>query len=83
MTVNLTGYYGTTTAPIGGQYVAPNTCPGYGRCRDCGRPYEAAPYNPYTPPWPTMPYIGDVPGWMERGPICGIGTITAAGNAGE
>lgn len=43
---------GQTAQPCQNSYVytqpQPNVCPGCGRCRDCGRPYEAQPY-PYTP----------------------------------
>jgi hypothetical protein len=58
-TQDTTGYYqGTTTVPnigwggIQPQY--PNTCPGCGRCKDCGRPWETQPYNPY--PYQPLPY---------------------------
>ena len=61
MTSDNTGYYqGTTTVPNGWSaqpYNAPHICPGCGRCKDCGRPYETQPYNPW-PGYPN-PYIGD------------------------
>jgi hypothetical protein len=50
----------TTTGAYWGQ-PQPNTCPGCGRCRDCGRPYETQPYFPW-PGYPN-PYIGDAPYW--------------------
>ena len=61
---------------------APHICPGCGRCRDCGRPYETQPINPYNPPWPTLPYVGDVPGWMQWGPTCGTAVgVSTIGSA--
>lgn len=47
--VNYSGQ--TTTVPQSGYWggQAPNTCPGCGRCRDCGRPYETQ------PAWPAKP----------------------------
>ena len=39
------------------------------RCPNCGRPYEAQPYYPYLPMWPTLPYII----------TCGV-TTTVGGN---
>jgi hypothetical protein len=64
--------YGGSLQP----YVAPHICPGCGRCKDCGRPYETTPYNPW-PGYP-QPYVGDIPGWMQYGPTCGtpVGTGT-------
>ncbi len=72
---NVNYYQGTTTAPLGTAYWGqprPNTCPGCGRCKDCGRPYEATPYNPW-PGYPS-PYIGD-PIWPYGGPF-----YTSTGN---
>lgn len=66
----------TTTLPQPQSYPWPpnnGVCPGCGRCRDCGRPYETQPYSPW-PGYPN-PYIGDVPGWMQWGPTCG--TLTS------
>lgn len=74
--VNYSGQ--TTTVPNGwsGQpYNAPHICPGCGRCRDCGRPYETQPFTPW-PGYPN-PYVGDVPGWTEWGPTCGLAVNSA------
>lgn len=53
---NTNYYQGTTTAaPQNGYWgqPQPNVCPGCGRCKDCGRPYEAAPVQPS---WPYSPF---------------------------
>ena len=67
---NNTLWGGNTGGWVGQPDIAPHICPGCGRCRDCGRPYETQPYNV---PWPgyPQPYIGDMPGWMQWGPTCG------------
>lgn len=79
---NVNYYQGTTTVPNGwaGQpYNVPNTCPGCGRCKDCGRPYETQPYNLYGLPLPWRgypnPYIGD-PVYPFGGPTWS-GTLVA------
>jgi len=71
----------TSTGNYHGQYPAPYICPGCGRCKDCGRPYETQPYNPW-PGYPN-PHVGDTPGWMQWGPTCGGGSgVTTVGGVG-
>lgn len=81
---NLVG--GTTTVPNGWSsqpYNAPHVCPGCGRCKDCGRPYETQPFTPW-PGYP-RPYIGDPvypwlgPNWNEISGGMNVNTPTVTG----
>jgi hypothetical protein len=45
----------------------PNVCPGCGRCKDCGHPYQQPYQIPYQQP---IPYWGGGTGLPNTGTIC-------------
>jgi hypothetical protein len=71
----------TGQPPEGWTPVNPHVCPGCGRCKDCGRPYETQPFTPW-PGYPN-PYIGD-PVWPYGGPFyTSTTTVTSDLNGGQ